>query len=304
MNRLVKLILCLLPWGKPADPDPDPTPDPVPEPAPPPPLLPEFEQNVAYGLSPLQKGDIYRPPGMRLGDLAPVILMVHGGGWANDKGDKANAGVIANKIACWLARGYMVISINYDLWTSTNGITPLQEGQDVGLALAFFQRTATGGDPLRYTLMGHSAGGHLVSLVATSLPIQKAAGFFLPNGVVCLDSIYDPALAIDTANKTGNKQAIELYKPFGTDRSKWPDESPIECVAGPTGPFYLAYSTNEGPGREKQAKNFAGRVKQFGGAAQFKGYPYDHADMDSLVGQPCDLTDDVVAFIAGLPKAA
>ena len=153
-------------------------------------------------------------------------MVVHGGGWANDKGDKANARVIANKIACWLARGYMVISINYDLWTSTNGITPLQGAGRPGSRL----RSSSAPRPAAIRCATRSwgippAGTGLAHRNVASHP--EGRGFFLPNGVVCLDSIHDPALAIDTANKTGNKQAIELYKLFGTDRSKWPDESPI-----------------------------------------------------------------------------
>ena len=134
-----------------------------PKPPPPPPKpLPEVERDVAYGDDPLQKADIDRPPGMVEGDTAITDVMVHGGGWQNDKGDKANDGVIDAKLAHFLALGDMVASTNYRLYPA---VTPLQEQQDVSAALAFVQKQAGCGPVV---LMGHSAGGHLAAL-ATAL---------------------------------------------------------------------------------------------------------------------------------------
>ena len=94
------------------------------QPAPTP--LPTFE-TLAYGTDPLQQFDVYRPPNTMPGDKLPVILVDHGGGWDNPDGDKANPGVIANKAAYYVPKGWIVVSMNYRLFTPTNGITPLQE---------------------------------------------------------------------------------------------------------------------------------------------------------------------------------
>jgi len=54
--------------------------------------------------------DIYAPSGAK--DL-PVMLMIHGGGWAN--GDKANPDVGINKVDYFTAQGTIYVSINYRL---------------------------------------------------------------------------------------------------------------------------------------------------------------------------------------------
>lgn len=197
---------------------PDPTPDPPPPPPPPPPPkpLPEVELDVAYGIDPLQKLDVYRPKGMVEGDKAPTICMVHGGGWQNDKGDKANDGVITNKRNHYLALGYIVTSSNYRLWTQTNGITPFDEASDVASQFAFVSRLP-GVDSNKITLMGHSAGGNLVAEAAVSTELLTKYACPKPYKVVCLDAVYDIPYAIKVAQMTGNPKTIALYAPFGPD---------------------------------------------------------------------------------------
>jgi len=267
---------------------------------PPPKPLPEVEKDLAYGPDPLQKLDVYRPAGMVEGQTAPAIDMTHGGGWQNDKGDKANAGVIDNKLAHYLALGYIVVSGNYRLWTETNGITPADEAQDVARKLAFVQKLP-GVDPKRVTLMGHSAGGNLVAQVGASVELQSAYGYLSPAKIVCLDAVYDIPKAIKAANATGNKQAISLYKPFGADPAVQRMGSPTYSVSAPMPPCFLAYSTQEGPGRKSQADGFAAAIVKNGGPQPVvQGFDLSHGDMDAMVGLPGPLTDAVDGFVRGL----
>ena len=145
--------------------------------------LPEKETDLAYGPDPLQKLDVYRPPNTMPGGKLPVILMVHGGGWDNTLGDKANAGVIDNKAAYYVPKGYVVVSMNYRLYPQ---VTPYEEQQDVAYAFAFVQKMK-GVDPKRVGLMGHSAGGTNVAVAAASM--------VSPCWVVCLDAGTLDALA-------------------------------------------------------------------------------------------------------------
>ena len=72
----------------------------------PPPTAPSYAiqkiSDVAYGSDPLQRMDIYRPVGAP--DNAPVIFMVHGGGWY--QGDKALSNVVEKKVLHWVPLGY------------------------------------------------------------------------------------------------------------------------------------------------------------------------------------------------------
>ena len=118
--------------------------------------------DIAYGTDPAQRFDVYIPANVK---QAPVLFMVHGGGW--DSGDKANAASVLNKMQYWTARGYVFISTNYRLLPQAD---VGQQAQDVAFAISHAQTHASewGADANRFILMGHSAGAHLVSLVMAS----------------------------------------------------------------------------------------------------------------------------------------
>jgi len=243
--------------------------------------LPEKETDLAYGPDPLQKLDVYRPPNTMPGDKLPVILMVHGGGWDNTLGDKANAGVIDNKAAHYVPKGYVVVSMNYRLYPQ---VTPLEEQQDAAYAFAFVQKMK-GVDPKRVGLMGHSAGGTNVAVAGASM--------VKPAWIVCLDAgTLDVQDSVNKAAKIGS----DLMVPFGTDESKWPAMSPMDCVQGLTGPWLLAVG-NRSPASVKQTQAFAARVQQFGGKATVQQFDLSHGDMDAQVGLPGPLTDAIDKFI-------
>src|SRR6478672_1573819 len=57
-------------------------------------------RDLRYGDHPLQRFDVYTQRQARRQDgLAPVVVMVHGGGWK--RGDKSMASVVENKVARW-----------------------------------------------------------------------------------------------------------------------------------------------------------------------------------------------------------
>src|SRR5690606_19703672 len=127
-----------------------------------PPVLPAGARRIAelaYGDDPRQTFDAYLPAQPR---DAPILLFVHGGGWAH--GNKDNPGNIPDKAGYWLPEGYVLVSANYRMRPDT---APLDQARDVARALAAVQRHAPdwNADPSRVVLMGHSAGAHLAALV-------------------------------------------------------------------------------------------------------------------------------------------
>ncbi len=95
----------------------------------------------------------------------PVIIGIHGGGWA--KGSRASGP------GSWLARyGYAVAVINYRL--SGEAIFPAQI-EDCKSAVRWLRANAKKYhlDPERFGATGHSAGGHLTSLLATTGDIKE-----------------------------------------------------------------------------------------------------------------------------------
>lgn len=245
-------------------------------------------RDVAYGADPAQRMDIYLPAQPR---AAPILLMVHGGGWAI--GDKASAGVVANKIARWLPEGFIFVSINYRLLPGTG---PLGQADDVARALAAAQSRAPswGGDPARLVLMGHSAGAHLVALLAADPAIAARQGATLWRGTVALDSA-----ALDVV-EIMNARHFPLYdRAFGSDPAVWRKASPIHRLTSAPSPMLLVCSSKRANACP-QARAFAAKANGMGGRVMVLPVALSHGEINRTLGLPGSYTTDVDAFLRRL----
>lgn len=251
----------------------------------------QLERDLAYGPDPEQRMDVYRPANAR---NAPVIFMVHGGGWA--RGDKEAAGVVNNKVEYWLPKGYLVVSVGYRLVPQ---VTPLGEADDVARALAFAQGRAKswGADPSRFVLMGHSAGAHLVTLLSADPSIATRAGAGSWLGTVSLDSAaYDVVQIME-------QQHFSLYdKAFGNDRELWRAASPTLRLSRAPVPMLLVCSSRRADACA-QAQGFASKATALGGKVQVAPIDLRHGYINAQLGTPGELTARVDAFLhsLGLP---
>ena len=248
--------------------------------------------NVPYGSDPQERFDVYLP--MQAPHDAPVIFMVHGGGWAY--GDKADANVAQNKVARWVPEGFILISIDYPLLPAAN---PLQQAQDVGKALAAAQRMAAawGGDRGRFILMGHSAGAQLVSMVSAepSLALGQGASPWL--GTVALDSAAYNVVEIMQAPH------LPLYdRAFGSNPLFWTANSPILQLNGRIAPF-LAVCSSLRRDSCPQAQAFVSRSDLLRGNARMLPEPLTHEEIDADLGLPNDYTCAVEDFMRTLDPA-
>jgi acetyl esterase/lipase len=245
-------------------------------------------RGVAYGPSPAQRMDVYRPVAAR---GAPVLLIVHGGAWM--AGDKTNANVVANKVAHWVPRGMVVVSANYRLLPEAD---PLAQADDVAGALAAAQAKAPGwgGDPARFVLMGHSAGAHLVALIAADPAIARRRGARPWLGTVALDSA---ALDVGAIMRQPH---LPLYdRAFGGDPQYWRKASPLHRLTGAPAPMLLVCSTLR-PMPCVQAEGFAGAVTAKGGRANVLPVAMTHAAINRDLGLPGRYTAAVESFLASL----
>lgn len=244
-------------------------------------------RDQAYGSDPRQRFDVYLPAQAK---AAPIIFMVHGGGWYT--GDKAMSAVVDNKAAHWLKRGYVLVSSNYRLIPEAG---PLLQVEDIALAFATVQRQAPswGGDPGRIVLMGHSAGAHLVSLLASDPRLAaKAKPLWL--GTVALDSAAFDVSAIM------RERHYPLYdKAFGTDQALWRAASPITALTASARPFLAVCSTRRTEACA-QADAFAKHAADLGVSVTILRKDYSHKQINQLLGADPTYTAEVDAFLSGL----
>ncbi|WHZ19127.1 MAG: hypothetical protein OJF55_001276 [Rhodanobacteraceae bacterium] len=244
--------------------------------------------DVAYGTGPKQTFDVYVPPGAR---AAPVIFMVHGGGWRI--GDKTARGVVQGKVAHWLPRGIIVVSVDYPMLPGT---PPLQQARFVAQALAAAQREAPqwGGDPRAFVLMGHSAGAHLVSLISAEPSLATSQGALPWLGTVALDSAAYNIPTIMQARHLG------LYdEAFGSNPATWAAASPIVQLRAKIAPF-LAVCSSLRVDSCPQAEAFAAKAHGFGSRVQVLPEALRHTEINENLGQPSAYTSAVDAFLASL----
>jgi arylformamidase len=196
--------------------------------------------------------DLYLPePGDR---PAPVMIMVHGGGW--EGGDKADAGVTKNQVPWFTDRGWIYVSINYRL---APGVGYREMARDVSAAVGWVQRAIRdyGGDPDRINMMGHEAGAHLAALVTLDPTYFSEAGV---NGDKPIKSVslynglgFDIPSMMDSSVDTDVRRRI--IQAIGETPDSWKLASPAAHITSYTGskfPFLIQF-VPEDTGAQAQA---------------------------------------------------
>jgi len=240
---------------------------------------------VSYGNDPNQRFDVYA--GNRSAN-APVIFMVHGGGWK--RGDKGMSGVVDNKFERWGPKGIVFISANYRLLPKTD---PYAQAEDIARAVAKAQTEAArwGADPKRFVLMGHSAGAHLVALLAVSPDMQRKFGVIPPVATVSLDS--------GTLNtvETMEGRHFDLHDAaFGKDGAFWVKTSPWHALKEKPAPLLSVCSTRRADACP-QAQQLADKIHSYGGIGEVLREDLAHGEINKNLGLPGPYTDAVEAFL-------
>ena len=239
--------------------------------------------DVAYGSDPAQRLDVYSPP--QAAD-APVIVMVHGGGWA--VGDKSHLGVVRNKVNHYLPQGYVFVSVNYPMLPANK---PDVQADSVAAAITYVQAHATewGGDPTNVVVMGHSAGAHLAALV--SAQSDRYPDLRPWKGTISLDS---GALDLVTLMQ---RNRLPLYsRAFGDDPAYWEAMSPLAALHQATEPILLVCSTQRRHSCD-EASTFADAARALGTNVTLLPENLSHGQINKSLGQNSTYTDAVDEFI-------
>jgi acetyl esterase/lipase len=190
------------------------------------------------------KLDLFVPKGQR--DF-PVLFFVHGGGWHT--GNKELYTALGQAFA---RNGIGTIVINYRLSPKVQFPAHIE---DVARAFAWTHANISryGGRPDRIVCCGHSAGGHLVALLATDEKYLKAekCSFKDIRCVIPISGVY----AID--------EIFGMYRSvFGRDGAGRRDASPLHHAGQDDPPFFLLYAEKDLPTIEKVSEQFYDALKK------------------------------------------
>ena len=185
------------------------------------------------------KLDLYLPKGRK--DF-PVMMFVHGGSWRS--GDRS----LYRALGIHFAHAGIAVAIpSYRLMPQNPHPAQIE---DVAAAFAWTYRNieSRGGDVKRFYLAGHSAGGHLVALLALNPAYLSKYGISQKaiRGVVAMSGVYDV------------RNTAEFV--YSGDRNQ---ASPLAFTSSADAPsFLVTYCQWDYAGLPKQARDFAAALKK------------------------------------------
>ncbi len=245
------------------------------------------KQDVVYGR--VEGSALLADIAYPAGDKLPAIISVHGGRWR--AGNRTDASSI--KVAQWASFGFFAMSIDYRL---VGGSPAPASYLDTLCAIRWVHAHAQEYkiDPERVYLIGQSAGGQLVSLVATlgDGPFKRSGGWDTARSDVrAVISVAGP-YELNTLS-WGN-----LWTPVGEDvEAARKLASPMTHVSAKTRPTLVIHSDDDRSVPIQQAVDFAEALKKAGVQTRFTHYT-DKGHMG--------ITDDVIRdarnFIAEVEK--
>ncbi len=245
-----------------------------------------IQHDTPYGTLSRQKLDIYTPT-IPSKHALPVVLFFYGGSW--DSGDKADYLFAAEAFA---SRGYLTVIADYRVYPEVKFPDVMQDPANA----AKWVKThiaAYGGDPNKIFMVGHSAGAHLVSMLALNSRYLNQQALkpddFL--GYVGLAGPYD-FLPLKSAR---------LKEIFGPDEVQW-ESQPIQYVDGKNPAMLLLVGLKDSVVWPHNTFNLAAKIRQHQGQVEVVEFPdYGHIDMVAKLAKPLRgnsrLLDEIDAFL-------
>ena len=217
------------------------------------------------------KLDLFLPPNP---ENAPVFFFVHGGAWV--QGDKNFFGIYSAIGRLAAQNGMIGVVISYRL---TPKVKHPSHAEDVARAISWTTKNIKkyGGDPERIILCGHSAGGHLVSLVSCDPTYLKTENVNPSSikGVISISGVYEIPKII-------------LGNVFGNDPENKVKASPITHVRKDLPPFLILCADKELPlCTSTDCKKFQKALEENGNPVKFEEIsPSNHMKIIFDAGKP------------------
>jgi acetyl esterase/lipase len=214
-------------------------------------------------------------------------------------------GAIAGRLA---ERGLVVVVPNYRL---SPGVKHPEHVKDAARAFAWAHAHVKeyGGRPDQLFACGHSAGGHLVSLLAADETYLKAEGLSSADvkGVISISGVYkvdEFDLTLSAGCAWGGVRAeVRPFAPvFGDDPEALRQASPLTHVRAGMPPFLLVYGGLDHCPIRRTTKEFAAALEEKGCEVETKKVPWRTHEtvlFDLLHGAEPATVDAVMRFVEG-----
>lgn len=222
-------------------------------------------ETVAYGPDKRQCFDVWHGHGGGTG-AKPCLVYIHGGYW-----QALNREDCSFLVEPFVRRGITVVMIEYRLCPDVR-MTDIVADAEVAMAALLNQAAAFRIDPRRIVVAGHSAGGHLATMLLTR-SVGAIAGVVSISGLYELEPIRLSFL--NAALKMDAEEACRL--------------SPVLLKAKRVVPLLLALGVDEPEEYQRQQSEFADAWRKHGFDPQIAPAPGNHFDaMEALAdeGQP------------------
>ncbi|SMD43436.1 Esterase/lipase [Aquiflexum balticum DSM 16537] len=212
-----------------------------------------YLENGFLGNLPEKQLNVFAPK--KANGSNPVLLFIHGGSW--DSGNKDIYNFLGSRLA---RKGIVAVIIDYPL-------SPDYQVHDMAKASAQAVNWVNenintyGGDPERIFVSGHSAGGHLASLISVRDEYFDTLGVENPTkGTVLID-----AAGLDMywfLKEMNYAPGTEYLWAFTDDPQVWKDTSPIYYLDKKDPPMLIMMGGRTLPGIEKTTERFLEEYKK------------------------------------------
>src|SRR3569833_3300587 len=240
-------------------------------------------QRVAYGPTELEKLDISRAKQSN----APLYVFIHGGAWLGGAASSYAypAEMFVHAGAHYIARDFAPVK------QAGGDLSPMAD--QVRRAIAFVYKTAgeSGGDRQKLYVGGHSSGGHLCGVAATTdwtalgLPAAPERGWH------CLSGMCDMKPVRLSKRSSYIKFTDAMEDAMSAERH-------IEKI---NAPMVLVTGTNETPEFQRQSRDFAATLKAAGKPVEHISVPdHNHFEMCESLGNPYGVNGRAVLMMMGL----
>lgn len=252
----------------------------------------ELVEAAAYGPHDRQRLDVMRPAGprrsrTRADGAQPLVVFFYGGSWK--RGTRANYRFVGEALT---ASGYVVAIPDYGIYPEVRFPEFVEDG---ARAVRWVRDNAVrfGGDPDSVYLIGHSAGAHIVALLALDERYLTAAGVPLAviKGVVGLSGPY-----------AFHPLATRSVRPIFEHLADPNAARPITFVDGTEPPMLLLHGATDSTVDAANSRTLADRIRAVGGRVRHVEYPREgHIGLLLALAAPfqgnISVLDEINAFL-------